>query len=110
MENLKQDIELLRKEGCPFDPTDISKVKIWTIYDGYSDTIDPEDLAFHPDGRCGCCGVTTDTAFGIRCFHLMWLMGEHEFFGSDGGQCPRGVLLLGNHKGRLVIKYLCEVE
>jgi hypothetical protein len=26
MDNLKQDIELLHNEGCPFDPTDISKV------------------------------------------------------------------------------------
>jgi hypothetical protein len=110
MDNLKQDIELLHNEGCPFDPTDISNVKIWTIYDGCSDSIDPDDLAFHPDGQCGCCGVISANAFGIRCFHLMWLTGEHEYLGSDGQQCPRGVLLLGNHKGRLMIKYLCEVE
>lgn len=109
MENLKHDIETLRKAGCPFSPGNISKVHVWTIYDGYSDTVEPEDMSFHPDGQCGCCPVDTDEAFGIRCIRLMWMTGEHELFGNDGSRCSRGVMVIGNHKGKLVIKYLCEI-
>lgn len=106
MDMFKIYLGKLTNSGCPWTPKVYENSRTKTLYDGCSDSIDPDDLAFHPNGCCGCVVVPDDGIFGIRCDHLMWLVGEHENVGDDGWK--PGVLLLGNHKGRLVIKFLYE--
>lgn len=103
MRSLEECITKLACSGCPWKPENIANVQVHTIYGGDSE-IDPEDMGFHPNGGCGCVTLGDEEIFGIRCDHLMWLTGDHEYLG-DGKD---GVLLLGNHKGTLFIKYLCE--
>lgn len=106
MDPFKNYLEKLQFSGCPWKPKNYLNTKTVTLYDGYSTNIDPENMEFHPSGCCGCCIVPDDYIFGIRCDHLMWFTGEHGRFGDDNG----GVLLMGNHKGRLVLKFLCEED
>ena len=106
MDQFKNYLKTLQFSGCPWKPKEYKNTKTVTLYDGYSTDIDPENMEFHPSGCCGCCVVPDDYIFGIRCDHLMWFTGEHERFGDDNG----GVLLMGNHKGRLVLKFLCEED
>lgn len=101
-EKLNNSLELLKQSGCSWTPSTYDNVQVDTIYDGMSTTIDYNDLAFHPNGCCGCVVVPDDYIFGIRCDHLMWMLGEHEFHKGTG------VLLLGNHKGTLMLKFLHE--
>ena len=101
-EKLKNSLELLKRSGCPWTPKVLENVKVTTLLDWACNDENSEDLAFHPNGCCGCVVVLDDYIFGIRCDHLMWMLGEHE---SHKGT---GVLLLGNHKGTLVLKFLHE--
>lgn len=103
MRSLEECITKLAYSGCPWKPENIANAQVHTIYGGGSE-VDPEDMGFHPNGGCGCVTLGDEEIFGIRCDHLMWLTGDHEYLG-DGKD---GVLLLGNHKGTLFIKYLCE--
>lgn len=103
MANLEECITKLAYSGCPWKPENLEQVCVHTIYGG-EDEIDPEDMGFHPNGCCGCVTLGDEEIFGIRCDHLLWLVGEHEYLGSG----KNGVLLLGNHKGTLMLKYLCE--
>lgn len=103
MRSLEECITKLAYSGCPWKPENIANVQVHTIY-GVDSEVDPEDMGFHPNGGCGCVTLGDEEIFGIRCDHLMWLTGDHEYLG-DGKD---GVLLLGNHKGTLFIKYLCE--
>lgn len=102
-ENLEKCITKLAYSGCPWKPANLADVKVHTIYCGDSE-IDSEDMGFHPNGCCGCLTLCDEEICGIRCDHLMWMVGDHEYFG-DGKD---GVLLLGNHKGTLFLKYLYE--
>lgn len=103
MRSLEECITKLAYSGCPWKPENIANVQVHTIYGGDYE-VDPEYMGFHPNGGCGCVTLGDEEIFGIRCDHLMWLTGDHEYLG-DGKD---GVLLLGNHKGTLFIKYLCE--
>lgn len=103
MRSLEECITKLAYSGCHWKPENIANVQVHTIYGGDSE-VDPEDMGFHPNGGCGCVTRDDEEIFGIRCDHLMWLTGDHEYLG-DGKD---GVLLLGNHKGTLFTKYLCE--
>ena len=103
MRSLEECITKLAYSGCPWKPENIANVQVHTIYGGDSE-VDPEDMGFNPNGGCGCVTLGDEEIFGIRCDHLMWLTGDHEYLGDGKG----GVLLLGNHKGTLFIKYLCE--
>lgn len=98
-----KDLERLTASGCPWSPAHPDKLAVWDILNNYDDDcIDDEvKYGFHPDGRSGCINLNDDYLFGIRCDHLIWMTGEHEYFAG------RGVLLLGNHKGILTLKYLC---
>lgn len=55
-------------------------------------------IGFHPNGRSGCIFMNDEFLYGIRCNHLMWMDGYFE------GSFNPGLLLIGNHKGDLVIK------
>lgn len=73
-----------------------------------------EDLAFHPNGKCGCISLGDDYLFGIRCDHLIWFEGNCEGLesfwkaedrGSFGFITPltdedfKAIMVCGNHKG-----------
>lgn len=89
MANLEECITKLAYSGCPWKPKNLEQVCVHTIYGG-EDEIDPEDMGFHPNGCCGCVTLGDEEIFGIRCDHLLWLVGGTRipWFGQERGSAP----------------------
>ena len=118
----QEDFDRLRRSGCPWRPIKLENVVVRVLAD-YDRPIDEEEGAFHPDGGCGCVVMDDDYICGIRCDHLIWMTGWHEYHnrhqsrkfdkvknwdnrpGSDDYDC---LLLVGNHKGIVEMRLVLE--
>lgn len=111
----QEDLNRLIHSGCPWRPKKLENVVIQELVSG--DDIIPNNLeegSFHPNGGSGCVVVDDDYICGIRCDHLIWMTGWHEHHGTQVStdkyaKFPSDCLLLvGNHKGILIVSLVYE--
>lgn len=99
----KADLASLKKAGSKWKPKHPERVRIHELacWEGVCYAFDDGWGSFHPNGDCGCILSDDEYVFGIRCNHLIWMDGEDEHHGP-------AVLVVGNHKGCLVMSLLYE--
>lgn len=67
---------------------------------------------FHPKNNSGIILLDDDYLFGIRCDHLVWIDGKTwRWYYEDEFSCRMdnetdAVMLIGNHKGGLLLKLI----
>ena len=109
----QEDFDRLCRSGCPWRPIKLENVVI-RVLANVDHPIDFDEGAFHPDGGCGCVVMDDDYICGIRCDHLIWMTGYHEYHGRDNESVRPGsddydcLLLVGNHKGHIIVSLVFE--
>ena len=68
----------------------------------------PDELSFHPSGKCGCIELNDEAMFDIRCDHLLWAEGWLEGIEPfmEGIEDKEAILICGNHKGTFTVRLL----
>ena len=99
------DLAMLKKAGCNWNPTPPDNVRIHELacWEGVCYAYEDGWGSFHPDGHCGCVLGHDEYVFGSRCDHLIWMDGEDEHNGPS-------VLIVGNHKGCLIMSLLYDPD